>query len=41
MKIIVDDITMPVQQCVKPLENVVFQTGWNDRRAVAPAVVFP
>jgi len=41
MKTIVDDITMPAQQCVKPPQNVVFQTGWNDRRAVAPAVVFP
>ena len=41
MKTIVDDITMPAQQCVKPPENVVFQTGWNDRRAVAPEVVFP
>ena len=41
MKTIVDDITMPAQQCVKPPENVVFQTGWKDRRAVAPDVVFP
>ena len=41
MKTIVDDITMPAQQCVKPPENVVFQTGWNNRRAVALAVVFP
>ena len=41
MKTIVLDITMPAQQCVKLLENVVFQTGWNDRRAVAPAVMFP
>jgi hypothetical protein len=41
MKTIVLDITMPAQQCVKPPENVVFQTGWNDRRAVAPAVMFP
>ena len=41
MKTIVLDITMPAQQCVKPPENVVFQIGWNDRRAVAPTVVFP
>ena len=41
MKTIVDDITMPAQQCIKPPQNVVFQTGGNDRRAVVPAVVFP
>ena len=41
MKTIVDDITTPAQQCVKLPEHVVFQSGWNVRRAVAPAVVFP
>ena len=41
MKAIVDDITTPAEQCVKLPEHVIFQTGWNDRREVAPAVMCP
>jgi hypothetical protein len=34
MKTIVDDITMPAQQCVKPPENVVFKpVGTIDARS--------